>query len=309
MNARTRALAGGPPPGSAGTEATGRRPGLSLGRLSWRRRAANGVMVLLVWLAAALALFPLFHMTYTVARGALPALRLSTLTTLTQGVRGGLANAIVGSLLLVVLAAAASIPVGVLGGTYAAERRVGALVRLVRLAGDALAGVPSIAVGYCGYVALVQGLGWQFSALAGGLALALLMLPYVLRTTDFAVSAVPDELRDASLALGVDQATTVRRVVLRAARPGIITGILLGLGIAVGETAPLIYTAGWSNFMPTARLTHSPVGYLTYVVWTFIQQPASAAHALAYAAALLLMIAVVLLNLAARAVARGGEAR
>ena len=309
MSAPTRAWSRGGRygPGDGGADATSGR-GLGLGRLPWRRRAANGVMVTLVWLAVALALFPLLHMTYMVTRGALPAMRLSTLVTVTQGVAGGLANAIAGSVLLVVLAAIAAIPVGVLGGTYAAERRTGRLVRLVRLAGDVLAGVPSIAVGYCGYVALVQGFGWQFSALAGGLALGLLMLPYVLRTTDFAVAAVPDELRDASLALGVDHTTTVRRVVLRAARPGIITGILLGTGIAIGETAPLIYTAGWSNFMPAAKLTHSPVGYLTYVVWTFIQQPFSAAHALAYAAALLLMIAVFLLNIAARAVARGGEA-
>lgn len=301
MSARTGAWNGGGPVAPAAADA------LRLGRLPLHRRLANGVMVTLIWAAVVLALFPLLHMTYMVTRGALPALRLSTLVTVTQGVAGGLANAIVGSVLLVILAAIVSIPVGVLGGTYAAERRSGRLVGLVRLAGDVLAGVPSIAVGYCGYVALVQGLGWQFSALAGGLALGLLMLPYVLRTTDFAVSAVPDELRDASLALGVDPTTTVRRVVLRAARPGIITGILLGTGIALGETAPLIYTAGWSNFMPAARLTHSPVGYLTYVVWTFIQQPFAAAHALAYAAALFLMVAVLLLNIAARAVARGGE--
>lgn len=307
MNAGTRSGFGGSGPGGDGTGTAARWRGSGFGRLPWRRRVANGVMLGLVWLACALALFPLLHLLYIVVRGALPALRLSTLTTVTRGVAGGLANAIVGSLLLVLLAAAVSVPVGVLGGAYAAERRVGALVRLVRLAGDVLAGVPSIAVGYCGYAALVQGLGWHFSALAGGLALALLMLPYVLRTTDFAVSAVPDELRDASLALGVDHTTTVRRVVLRAARPGIVTGILLGTALAIGETAPLIYTAGWSNFMPTGRLTHSPVGYLTYVVWTFIQQPFSAAHALAYMAALLLMVAVFLLNLAARAVARVGE--
>ncbi len=276
-------------------------------RTPLRRRAANGIMVALVWLATALALFPLAHMAILVTRRALPALRLSLLVTVTQGVAGGLANAIAGSALLVALGVALAIPVGVLGGTWAAERRSGPLVRGVRLAADVLAGVPSIAVGYCGYVALVQGLGWQFSTLAGSLALALLMLPYVLRTTDFAVSAVPDELRDASLALGVDHATTVRRVVLRAARPGIVTGILLGVGVAVGETAPLIYTAGWSNFMPAARLTHSPVGYLTYVVWTYIQQPFAAANALAYGAAFLLMVAVLLLNVAARSVTRGEE--
>lgn len=268
--------------------------------ISWRRRFSNALMVVLVWLAVIVALFPLLDMAELVVRHALPALRWATLTTITQGVSGGLANAIAGSALLVVLAAAIAIPVGVLGGTYAAERRTGPFVRIVRLGADVLAGVPSIAVGYFGFVAIVKGLGWGFSALAGGMALALLMLPYVVRTTDFAVSAVSDEVRDASLALGMDHATTVRHVVLRAARPGILTGILLGTGVAVGETAPLIYTASWSSFMPTLKLVHSPVAYLTYVVWTYINQPFAAANALAYAAAFLLMMAVLLLNILAR---------
>jgi len=264
------------------------------------RRLRNALAVTLAWTAVCAALFPLLDMAALVARHALPALRWKVLTTVTSGISGGLANAIAGSALLVVLAALIAIPVGVLGGTFVAERRSGAFVRTVRLAADVLAGLPSIAVGYFGYIALVQALGWGFSALAGALALALLMLPYVVRTTDYAVSAVADDLRDASLALGVDPATTVRRIVLRAALPGIVTGVMLGVGVAVGETAPLLYTASWSSFMPTGRLTHSPVGYLTYVVWTYINQPFAAAHALAYAAAFLLMVAVLMLNVAAR---------
>ena len=272
------------------------------GRTPFARRLANAAMVALVWLALAIALFPLAHMTLLVARHALPAITWRTLTTVTQGLSGGLANAIAGTLLLVALGAVVAVPVGVLGGTFVAEARRGAFVRLVRLGADVLAGVPSIAVGYCAFVALVRGLGWGFSALAAGVALALIILPYVVRTTDYAVTAVSDELRDASLALGVDPAVTVRRVVLRAAQPGILTGILLGVGVAVGETAPLIYTASWSNYMPHLHLTHSPVGYLTYVVWTFIEQPFASANALAYAAALLLMLAVLGLNVAARLV-------
>lgn len=264
------------------------------------RRAKNALALVMAWTAVAVALFPLVDMAVLVTRHALPALRWQVLTTVTSGISGGLANALVGSALLVGLAAVFAIPIGVLGGTFVAEARSGAFARGVRLAADVMAGVPSIAVGYFGYVALVQALGWGFSALAGALALGLLMLPYVLRTTDYAVSAVAEELRDASLALGVDHTTTVRRVVLRAALPGILTGVMLGLGVAVGETAPLIYTASWSSFLPTGRLTHSPVGYLTYVVWTYINQPFAAAHALAYAAAFLLIVAVLLLNVAAR---------
>lgn len=264
------------------------------------RRLRNAVAAILAWVAVCAALFPLLDMAALVARHALPALHWKVLTTVTSGISGGLANAIAGSALLVVLAGVLAIPVGVLGGTFVAERRTGAFVRIVRLAADVLAGLPSIAVGYFGYIALVQALGWGFSALAGALALGLLMLPYVVRTTDYAVSAVSDDLRDASLALGVDPTTTVRRIVLRAALPGIVTGVMLGVGVAVGETAPLLYTANWSSFMPTGRLTHSPVGYLTYVVWTYINQPFAAAHALAYAAAFLLMVAVLMLNVAAR---------
>ncbi len=264
------------------------------------RRVRNALAVTLAWVAVCAALFPLLDMAVLVARHALPALRFKVLTTVTSGIAGGLANAIAGSALLVVFAAVIAIPVGVLGGTFVAEQRSGAFVRTVRMAADVLAGLPSIAVGYFGYIALVQALGWGFSALAGALALALLMLPYVVRTTDYAVAAVSDDLRDASLALGVDPTTTVRRIVLRAALPGIVTGVMLGVGVAVGETAPLLYTASWSSFMPTGRLTHSPVGYLTYVVWTYINQPFAAAHALAYAAAFLLMVAVLMLNVAAR---------
>ncbi len=264
------------------------------------RKVRNSIAMGVAWLAVAIALFPLGDMAVLVVRRALPALHWKLFVTVTSGTSGGLANAIVGSAMLVGMAAVIAIPIGVLGGTFVAERRTGAFVRVVRLGADVLAGVPSIAVGYFGYVAMVEALGWGFSALAGGICLSLLMLPYVVRTTDFAVSGVSEELRATSLALGVDHATTVRRVVLRAALPGILTGIMLGGGIAVGETAPLIYTAEWSNFLPSGQLTHSPVGYLTYVVWTFINQPFTTAHELAYAAAFLLMVAVLILNIVAR---------
>jgi len=282
----------------AGTDAAAYRTPL-------RRRIANLLLLGAVWLAILVALIPLVQMAALVVRHALPAMRWQVLTTITQGIAGGLANALVGSALLVGLGTALAVPVGLLGGILVAELRGGAVARVVRISADVLAGVPSVAIGYFGFVALVQGLGWGFSALAGALALAVIILPYVLRTTDYAVSAVPDDLREASLALGADQVTTARLVVLRAALPGIVTGALLGIGVAVGETAPLIYTASWSSFLPTTHLVHSPVGYLTYVVWTYIAQPFAAANALAYAAALLLLVAVLLLNVFGRWVVRG----
>jgi phosphate transport system permease protein len=270
-----------------------------------RRRLANALMVALAWTAVAVALLPLVQMSALVLRHALPALHWRILVTVTRGIAGGVANAIAGSALLVGLGALLAVPVGVLGGIFAGEVGRGPFVRVVRVAADVLAGVPSIAVGYFGFVALVQGLGWGFSALAGAIALAIIMLPYVFRTTDYAVSAVADDVREASLALGADRVTTARLVVVRAALPGIVTGVLLGTGVAIGETAPLLYTASWSSFMPTAHLVHSPVGYLTYVVWAYINQPFASANALAYAAALLLMVAVLGLGVLGRWAAGG----
>jgi phosphate transport system permease protein len=267
---------------------------------AWRRRVKNRLAIVVAWAFVALGLFPLVHMFVLVVDRGARALSLTLFTEITQGQAGGLANAIVGSLLLVGLAIVFVVPVGVLGGVYVAESRNDARGAIVRGAANVLAGVPSIVVGYFGYVTLVTWLGWGFSAIAGALALVIIMLPYVLRATDLAVQQVPEELREASLALGATQATTVRRVVLRKAVPGIVTGVLLAVGTAVGETAPLIYTAGWSNYLPSLRLTHSPVGYLTYVVWTFINEPFASANQLAYAAALLLVVLVLLLNVAAR---------
>jgi phosphate transport system permease protein len=270
-----------------------------------RRYLGGRLAIAGTWGCVAVALLPLLHMFVIVVSNGARALSWRVLTTVTSGTAGGLANAIAGTFLLVGLGAAIVVPLGVLGGTYAGEVRGGGAVALARLAADVLAGVPSIVIGYFGFITMVTWLGWGFSVLAGAVALAMIMLPYVFRATDLAVQQVPDELREASLALGATQVATVRGIVLRAAVPGIATGTLLALGIAVGETAPLIYTAGWSNYMPSLALTHAPAGYLTYVVWTFINEPFASANALAYAAALLLLLLVLALNVTARlAIAR-----
>jgi len=112
---------------------------------------------------------------------------------------------------------------------------------------------------------------------------------------------IPVSMREAAYALGANDRKVVVRVLLPVAMPGIITAVLLSLAISVGETAPLIYTAGWSNYVWNGRLTHQPIGYLTYVIWSFINQPFASAHALAFAAALLVMVTVLAINLGARA--------
>ncbi len=225
---------------------------------------------------------------------------LALFTTVTSGIAGGLANAIAGTLLLVTIGLAIAAIVGIGTALWVVEFAPDWAARGVRFMIDVLAGVPSIVVGYFLYVALVEGLGWGFSLVAGALALSIFVLPYVERSADIALSNVPRELREGAIALGARPATTIFSIDLPWSMPGILTGLLVAVGIGLGETAPLIYTAGWSSYMPSLAPTHSPVGYLTYVVWTYISQPFAAAHRLAYAAALLLMIFVFITNLLAR---------
>jgi phosphate transport system permease protein len=148
---------------------------------------------------------------------------------------------------------------------------------------------------------MVIWLGWQFSVLAASITLAMMILPYMAKMTELVLRQIPVSMREAAYALGANDRMVVVRVLLPVATPGIITAVLLSLAISVGETAPLIYTAGWSNYVWNGRLTHEPIGYLTYVIWSFINQPFASAHALAFAAALLVMVTVLAINLGARA--------
>ncbi|MHB8177255.1 MAG: phosphate ABC transporter permease PstA [Vulcanimicrobiaceae bacterium] len=269
-----------------------------------RRRRGAAIASKLWWAASLLALFAviavLLSIFWFVAARGFPALRPAILTTVTAGTSGGLLNAIAGTFLLVISGMVMVAIVGLGTAVWMVEFASPRPRALVRFAIDVLFGVPSIVVGYSLYVALVEGLGWGFSLAAGALALAIIMLPYVVRNADLALSAVPRDLREAAIALGARQATAAVSVALPWAVPGILTGFLIATGIAVGETAPLIYTAGWSNFLPSFAPTHSPVGYLTYVVWTFISLPFTASHELAYAAAVLLMLIIFVTNLASR---------
>jgi phosphate transport system permease protein len=262
-----------------------------------RRNVWWGVSVAL--LCGALVLLSAIF--YFVFSRALPALRPSVLVTVTSGISGGLANAIVGTLMLVALAVVVVAIIGIGTGAWLAEYARRTPRAFVRLLVDVLAGVPSIVVGYFGYVLLVKQLGWQFSLTGGAIALTIIMLPYVVRGTDLALEAVPKELREGAFALGATETTVLRTIAWPYALPGILTMLLLATGIALGETAPLIYTAGWSNYMPSAALIHAPVPYLTYVIWTFIGEPFAASHALAYAAASILMLMILVTNVLARA--------
>jgi phosphate transport system permease protein len=242
-------------------------------------------------------LFAIFA--FVIARG-VPALRPEIFFTPTHGIAGGLSNAIAGTFMLVFIGLLIVVIVGLGTAVWTVEFAPQWGKKVIRFMVDVLAGVPSIVVGYFLYVALVELAGWGFSLIAGSLALAIFMLPYVVRAADVALTNVPIGLKEGAFALGARPAMVVSSINFPYALPGILTGVLVATGIGLGETAPLIYTAGWSNYMPALRATHSPVGYLTYVVWTYISQPFEESHQLAYAAAALLMIFVFLTNLLAR---------
>lgn len=228
------------------------------------------------------------------------AISIDLFTTVTQGNGGGLLNAIEGTVVLSFGALLIAIPFGLSAGVYISEYPHGYWAPTVRFLADILVGVPSIVLGYVGYVTMVDWLGWNFSVAAGSITVSIICLPYICRTTELALQQVPGSLREAAFALGASEARVIFRICLPAARPAVLTGILLALAISVGETAPLLYTAGWSDYLWNGHLTHSPIGYLTYAIWTFINEPFETAHRLAYAAAFLVTTFVLIVHIASR---------
>jgi phosphate transport system permease protein len=237
------------------------------------------------------------------------ALTLNVITHITEGYGGGLLNAIEGTAVLAFGGILMAAPLGLAAGIYLAEFDSGRLAPTIRFLADVLVGVPSIVIGYFGYVTMVVGLGWKFSVLAGSVALAIISLPYICRTTEMAIRQVPRPLREAAYALGAGDGRVTLGICVPTALPGILTGILLALAISVGETAPLLYTAGWSNYLWTGHLTNEPIGYLTYAIWAFITEPFASAHALAYAAALFVTLFVLVISLLSRLVLEGWQRR
>jgi len=238
----------------------------------------------------------------TVFERGFSALTLKVLTHVTEGTGGGLLNAIDGTLVLAFGGILLAAPLGLAAGIYLAEFDRGRLAPTIRFLVDVLVGVPSIVIGYFGYVTMVVALGWKFSVAAGSVALAIISLPYICRTTEMALRQVPRPLREAAYALGAGEGRVTMGICVPAALPGILTGILLALAISVGETAPLLYTAGWSNYLWTGHLTNEPIGYLTYAIWAFITEPFASAHALAYAAAFFVTVFVLVISILTRMV-------
>jgi phosphate transport system permease protein len=195
--------------------------------------------------------------------------------------------------------------IGVLAGIHLGElsrtRRAGKTAGgLLRTASEVLSGFPSIVLGYVGYVALVVGLHWGFSLLPAVLILSMMVIPYIAKSTETAIRQVPTNYREGAEALGMSMGYSLRKVVLKSAAPGIVTGLLLALAIAGGETAPLIYTAGFSDHLTLGLVHTQGFPYLTYAVFNFFQLPSAQAHTLAYDAAIILLVMVLILLVASR---------
>jgi phosphate transport system permease protein len=278
---------------------------LAAGPSTRRRRVSTITWRVLTYLALVLIMAPAAWLLIGVVARAAPHWQWSVLWTTLTPSGGGLRDQILGTLILMLGVFIVAGTIGVLAGLHLAElarprRRSGkASGGFLRTASDILAGFPSIVLGYVGYTALVVGLHWGFSLLPAVIILSIMVIPYIAKTTENSLRQVPTGYREGAEALGMSMGYGLRKVVFKSALPGIVTGLLLALAIACGETAPLIYTAGFSPTLPHS-LTHAQFPYLTYVVFQYYNAPETQYHYLAFDAALILVVIVLLLLVASR---------
>ncbi len=270
-----------------------------------RRHLTSTLMAGLAAASAVVILMPLLLvLVFLLVQGA-GALNVAFFTHLPAPVGeagGGMANGIVGTLILLGLASALGLPIGILGGVYLAESTDPRLPWLVRFLADLLNGVPSIVVGIFAYTIVVLPMR-HFSALAGGVALAVIMLPIVLRTSEEMIRLVPGSLREAALALGIPEWKVILRVVLPTARAGIVTGSMVAVARVAGETAPLLFTAFGNQFWHQSLA--QPIAALPLQIFAYAIAPYDDWHRQAWAGALVLIALVFLVSLAARFATRG----
>jgi phosphate transport system permease protein len=271
-----------------------------------RRRIANIVALVLSSVATLIGLFFLAWILWETFKQGVSALSPGLFTKITAyGEEGGLANAMVGSLVINFIGIAIATPIGIMAGMWLAEyanrSRLGAAVRFLN---DILLSAPSIVLGLFVYTIVVLPMknltdgGITFSGLAGGIALALIALPVVVRTTDEMLRLVPSTLREAALSLGVPQWKLTMQILVRSARSGIITGVLLALARISGETAPLLFTAFGNNYMTLNPI--DKMASLPQVIYQYANDPGEALHAIAWAGAFVVTMFVLLLSLGSR---------
>jgi phosphate transport system permease protein len=265
------------------------------------RKRRNVIMLVLAWGATLFGLCWLALILGALIWNGFSGLSFAVFTEMTPppGAAGGLLNPIVGSLIMTGLGVAIGTPIGILAGTYMAEYgRYDRLSSVVRFINDILLSAPSIVVGLFVYSVMVVTLG-HFSGMAGAVALAIIVIPVVVRTTEDMLMLVPDPLREAAAALGLPRAYIVRRIAYRAARAGIVTGVLLAVARVSGETAPLLFTALNNQFWSVNL--NAPMASLPAVIFQFALSPYSDWQRLAWTGALLITAAVLLMSILARA--------
>ncbi|MGB7220121.1 MAG: phosphate ABC transporter permease PstA [Vicinamibacterales bacterium] len=269
-------------------------------RRTIRRKILSSMFVGFCVLCVLAALVPLGFVLFFVIGQGIQSVNLDFFTRMPTPVGepgGGMANAIVGTLMLTGLGSLFAIPIGIMSGVYMSEYAGSTLASVVRFAADTLNGVPSIVIGVFAYGVAVLPFK-QFSALAGGLALGIMMIPIIARTTEELLLLVPNTMREGALALGATRARAVFTVVVPAALPGIITGVVLALARIAGETAPLLFTS-FNNRFFTTSLTQ-PIGSLTVQIYTYAISPYEDWHRQAWAGALVLVAIVLICSLLAR---------
>ena len=247
---------------------------------------------------------PLIVILYFIVKNGISSVNWDFLVSLPKPVGemgGGVSNAVIGTLILIVISSVISIPIGISTGIYLSENKRGKIPYIVRLCVETLQGVPSIVIGIIAYAWIVVPMKSP-SALSGGAALGIMMLPVIVRTTEETLKLMPVSLREASLALGVPYFRTILKVILPAGLSGIVTGILLSISRIAGETAPLLFTAFGSNFMNLNIF--KPIASLPLVIFNYATSPYNEWISLAWGASFVLIVLVLSLNLIAKLVAR-----
>ena len=290
------------------TQSINKRPDLTY-KPDIKRNIVSRILTILAGLFSTVSVLPLILVLgYVLLKGA-SKISLTLLTELPPppGLDGGgIGNALIGTFVVTAVAALVAIPIGVGGGIYLAEySRRGAFAQFIRFGTNVLSGIPSIIAGVFIYGTIVTSrivFGNAYSALAGGMALAILMLPTVIKTTDEGLKLVPNDLRRASLGVGASRFVTIIRITLPAAFTPIATGIVLAIARAAGETAPLIFTALFSQFWPDSLF--NPIATLSVLIYNFANMPYDTQIELAWAASFVLVALVLMLNLFSRWLAR-----
>ncbi len=277
-------------------------------KLDFRRTVVNRLMLGLLGLASLVAILPLLFVLYYVIHRGLAGLHLSFFTALPKPVGeagGGLGNAVLGTLILVTMGSAVGVPIGIASGVFLSEFKRSRFANTVRSSVELLAGVPSIILGIFAYALLVVPMH-GFSALAGALALAIILIPTVAKTTEEVLKLVPDHIREAGLALGLPRWKVVLRIVVYGSRSGILTGVMLGVARISGESAPLLFTALNSQYWP--RGIFSPISSLPVQIYTYAISPFDDWTQLAWTGSMVLVAVVLIANLSMRAILGGKKA-